>query len=338
MTPTHSKPTLVVEGLKTEFVTRGGIARAVDDVSFTVERGEIMGLVGESGSGKSMTGYSIMGLIDPPGRVVGGRLELTGRDGVTHDLRKLSAGQMRDMRGNRIAMIFQDPMMTLNPVLRVDTQMIEAVLAHQPVGKRQARDMAREALARVGIPSPDERLTAYPHQFSGGMRQRVAIAIALLNKPDLIIADEPTTALDVTIQGQILSEVQTLCRESGTALIWITHDLSVIAGLADSVCVMYAGRIVEQGSVQQVLEAPRHPYTFGLIASAPSRNPRGAPLRQIPGMTPSLLALPSGCAFRERCAFATEACKQTPALDLLDDGRSLRCFHPVTIRPEEAVA
>ncbi|MDE2201850.1 MAG: ABC transporter ATP-binding protein, partial [Burkholderiaceae bacterium] len=325
-------------GLKTEFVTRGGIARAVDDVSFTVGRGEIMGLVGESGSGKSMTGYSVMGLIDPPGRVAGGRIELTGRDGVTHDLRTLSARQMRDMRGNRIAMIFQDPMMTLNPVLRVDTQMIEAVLAHQRVGKQRAREMAREALARVGIPSPDERLTAYPHQFSGGMRQRVAIAIALLNKPDLIIADEPTTALDVTIQGQILSEVQTLCRESGTALIWITHDLSVVAGLADSVCVMYAGRIVEQGSVQQVLEVPRHPYTFGLIASAPSRNPRGAPLRQIPGMTPSLLALPSGCAFRERCAFATEVCKQTPMLDTLDDGRSLRCFHPVTIRPEEAAA
>jgi peptide/nickel transport system ATP-binding protein len=211
--------------------------------------------------------------------VVGGRIELTGRDGITHDLRALSSRQMRDMRGNRIAMIFQDPMMTLNPVLRVDTQMIEAVRAHQRVSHDQARDMARAALAKVGIPSPDERLTAYPHQFSGGMRQRVAIAIALLNKPDLIIADEPTTALDVTIQGQILAEVQALCRESGTALIWITHDLSVVAGLADSVCVMYAGRIVEQGSVQQVLEAPRHPYTFGLIASAPSRNPRGARLR-----------------------------------------------------------
>ncbi len=337
-TPATAKPTLVVEGLKTEFTTRGGIARAVDDVSFTVGRGEIMGLVGESGSGKSMTGYSIMGLIDPPGRVVGGRIELTGHDGVTRDLRTLPAGPMRDLRGNRIAMIFQDPMMTLNPVLRVDTQMIEAVLAHQRVSRQQAREMARAALAKVGIPSPEARLQAYPHQFSGGMRQRVAIAIALLNKPDLIIADEPTTALDVTIQGQILAEVQTLCRESGTALIWITHDLSVVAGLADTVCVMYAGRIVEQGSVQQVLETPRHPYTFGLIASAPSRNPRGVPLRQIPGMTPSLLALPGGCAFRERCAFASEVCKQTPGLEPLDDGRALRCFHPVTQRPEEATA
>ncbi|KDP83470.1 ABC transporter ATP-binding protein [Cupriavidus basilensis] len=331
-----SKPTLVVEGLKTQFFTRGGVARAVDDVSFSVGRGEIMGLVGESGSGKSMTGYSIMGLIDPPGKVVDGRIELTSRDGVTRDLRNLTPAQMRDVRGNRIAMIFQDPMMTLNPVLRIDTQMIEAVLAHEKVDKAVARERARNALARVGIPSPDERLRAYPHQFSGGMRQRVAIAIALLNKPDLIIADEPTTALDVTIQGQILYEMQKLCRESGTALIWITHDLSVVAGLADSVCVMYAGKIVEAGDVRQVLERPQHPYTHGLISSAPSRNPRGAPLRQIPGMTPSLLNLPAGCAFRERCAYATDVCKTTPPLDTAADGRRLRCFHPVLAEQEAA--
>ena len=331
-----SKPTLVVEGLKTQFFTRGGVARAVDDVSFSVGRGEIMGLVGESGSGKSMTGYSIMGLIDPPGKVVDGRIELTSRDGVTRDLRNLTPAQMRDVRGNRIAMIFQDPMMTLNPVLRIDTQMIEAVLAHEKVDKAVARERARNALARVGIPSPDERLRAYPHQFSGGMRQRVAIAIALLNKPDLIIADEPTTALDVTIQGQILYEMQKLCRESGTALIWITHDLSVVAGLADSVCVMYAGKIVEAGDVRQVLERPQHPYTHGLISSAPSRNPRGAPLRQIPGMTPSLLNLPAGCAFRERCAYATDVCKTTPLLDTAADGRRLRCFHPVLAEQEAA--
>ncbi|MBB1636307.1 MULTISPECIES: ABC transporter ATP-binding protein [Cupriavidus] len=331
-----SKPTLVVEGLKTQFFTRGGVARAVDDVSFSVGRGEIMGLVGESGSGKSMTGYSIMGLIDPPGKVVDGRIELTSRDGVTRDLRNLTPAQMRDVRGNRIAMIFQDPMMTLNPVLRIDTQMIEAVLAHEKVDKAVARERSRNALARVGIPSPDERLRAYPHQFSGGMRQRVAIAIALLNKPDLIIADEPTTALDVTIQGQILYEMQKLCRESGTALIWITHDLSVVAGLADTVCVMYAGKIVEAGDVRQVLERPEHPYTHGLISSAPSRNPRGAPLRQIPGMTPSLLNLPAGCAFRERCAYATDVCKTTPPLDTAADGRRLRCFHPVLSQQEAA--
>ncbi|HQS33062.1 ABC transporter ATP-binding protein [Polaromonas sp.] len=322
-------PTLSVSKLKTQFATRAGIVKAVDDVSFSVMPGQIMGLVGESGSGKSMTGYSIMGLIDRPGEVVGGSVLLQGKE-----LRGLSAEAMRAVRGERIAMIFQDPMMTLNPVLRIDTQMMEAVFAHHDVGKDTARAMARDALARVGIPSPDERLLAYPHQFSGGMRQRVAIAIALLNKPALIICDEPTTALDVTIQGQILYEMQKLCRESGTALIWITHDLSVVAGLADTVSVMYAGKIVESGTALQVLEQPRHPYTHGLIASAPSRNPRGRPLRQIPGMTPSLLNLPVGCAFRDRCDRATSACEAQPALEKFD-GRALRCFHPVT---EEAPA
>ena len=321
--------TLSVSNLQTQFVTRAGIVKAVDDVSFSVMPGQIMGLVGESGSGKSMTGYSIMGLIDKPGAVVGGSILLQGRE-----LRGLPPEAMRAVRGDRIAMIFQDPMMTLNPVLRVDTQMMEAVLAHHPVSKDTARAMSRDALARVGIPSPDERLLAYPHQFSGGMRQRVAIAIALLNKPDLIICDEPTTALDVTIQGQILYEMQKLCRESGTALIWITHDLSVVAGLADTVCVMYAGKIVESGTVQQVLDHPRHPYTHGLIASAPSRNPRGQPLRQIRGMTPSLLNLPAGCAFRERCDSASAACAVQPPLQPFD-GRALRCFHPVSQTPED---
>jgi peptide/nickel transport system ATP-binding protein len=316
-------PTLCVSHLQTQFATRAGIVKAVDDVSFSVMPGQIMGLVGESGSGKSMTGYSIMGLIDRPGEVVGGSILLQGKE-----LRGLSSEAMRAVRGERIAMIFQDPMMTLNPVLRIDTQMMEAVFAHHDVSKDTARAMARDALARVGIPSPDERLLAYPHQFSGGMRQRVAIAIALLNKPALIICDEPTTALDVTIQGQILYEMQKLCRESGTALIWITHDLSVVAGLADTVSVMYAGKIVESGTAHQVLEHPRHPYTHGLIASAPSRNPRGQPLRQIRGMTPSLLNLPVGCAFRDRCDHATPACTAQPALQEFD-GRALRCFHPV---------
>jgi peptide/nickel transport system ATP-binding protein len=324
--------TLHVENLQTHFLSRGGIARAVDDVSFTVEPGQVMGLVGESGSGKSMTGYSIMGLIDEPGKVVGGRILLNGRD-----LRSLSAEELRRIRGNRVAMIFQDPMMTLNPVLRIDTQMIEAVRAHQEVSKDTALAMARDALVRVGIAAPDERLNAYPHQFSGGMRQRVAIAIALLNKPDLIICDEPTTALDVTIQGQILFEMQKLCRESGTALIWITHDLSVVAGLADTVSVMYAGRIVESGDVARVLTQPRHPYTHGLIASAPSRNPRGQALRQIPGSTPSLLKLPTGCAFRDRCAHATMECAQTPETRIVD-GRALRCFHPMADAPAGSIA
>jgi len=318
-------PVLTVEGLRTHFFTKAGVVKAVDDVSFTVGRGEVLGLVGESGSGKSMTGYSLMGLIDPPGRIVDGRIVL---DGI--DLRALNAEQLRHMRGNRVAMIFQDPMMTLNPVLRIDVQMIEAILAHEPVGKAAARARAREALVRVGIPSPDERLEAYPHQFSGGMRQRVAIAIALLNSPDLIIADEPTTALDVTIQGQILYEMQKLTRETGTALIWITHDLSVVAGLADRVCVMYAGRIVEQGTTEEVLSHPAHPYTRGLLDSVPANNERGQRLKQIPGMTPSMLELPPGCPFRERCTYATVECAASPpSVAVGVQGHTVRCFHPL---------
>ncbi|HEY3177352.1 MAG TPA: ABC transporter ATP-binding protein [Casimicrobiaceae bacterium] len=319
-----TEPVLFVEGLRTHFFTKAGVVKAVDDVSFIVNRGDVMGLVGESGSGKSMTGYSIMGLVDPPGRVVAGRILL---DGI--DITKLSAEEMRQMRGNRVAMIFQDPMMTLNPVLRIDTQMIEAILAHRRISVDDARAMAAAALAKVGIPSPEERLSAYPHQFSGGMRQRVAIAIALLNRPDLIIADEPTTALDVTIQGQILYEMQKLTRETGTAVIWITHDLSVVAGLADHVSVMYAGRIVEQGTAEQVLGRPRHPYTRGLLDSVPANNARGARLKQIPGMTPSLLDLPPGCPFRERCAYAQSDCARTPLMRPLAGGQSVRCHHPL---------
>jgi len=318
---------LEVEGLRTHFFTKGGVVKAVDDVTFAVERGEVLGLVGESGSGKSMTGYSILGLVDPPGRIVSGQLRLDGRD-----LRTLSDEQWRQLRGNRVAMIFQDPMMTLNPVLRIDAQMIEAIVAHRKLGRAAAREHARAALAKVGIPSPDERLAAFPHQFSGGMRQRVAIAIALLNNPDLVIADEPTTALDVTIQGQILFEMQKLVREAGAALIWITHDLSVIAGLADRVCVMYAGRVVEQGTVVDVLSHPRHPYTRGLLDSVPAMSPRGARLAQIPGMAPSPLELPAGCAFRDRCGRATEVCATMPEMRSLGDpapSQTVRCHHPL---------
>ena len=318
-----AQPTLLMEDLRTHFFTKVGVAKAVDGVSFTVDRGEVMGLVGESGSGKSVTGFSIMGLVDPPGRIVGGRVLFNGED-----LTSVDEERMRQLRGNRLAMIFQDPMMTLNPVLRIDTQMIETVLAHQKVDHDTARRRARDALGQVGISSPDERLRAYPHQFSGGMRQRVAIAIALLNKPDLIIADEPTTALDVTIQGQILYEAQKLCRETGTALIWITHDLAVVAGLADKICVMYAGKIVEQGSVDDILDRPVHPYTVGLIGSVPSHNRRGARLAQIPGMTPSLLNLVPGCAFRARCPRASGVCEQEPRLEEPLAGHKVRCFHP----------
>jgi peptide/nickel transport system ATP-binding protein len=315
--------TLVVKNLQTHFQMRNGVVRAVDGVSFEVRRGKILGLVGESGSGKSVTGFSILGLIDPPGGIVGGSIKFLGRELVG-----MAEPELRGLRGNRIAMVFQDPMMTLNPVLRIDTQMIETVRAHAQVSHAEARTRSRDALGLVGIPSPDERLSAYPHQFSGGMRQRVAIAIALLHQPDLIVADEPTTALDVTIQAQILSEVQKLTANFGTALIWITHDLSVVAGLADELAVMYAGRIVESGSVAAVLDRPLHPYTHGLIGSVPSRNKRGSKLRQIPGMTPSLLNLPPGCAFRQRCARASEACEVSPPITAPAPARTLRCFHP----------
>jgi peptide/nickel transport system ATP-binding protein len=316
---------LAVDGLCTHFFTRAGVVKAVQDVSFTVASGEVLGLVGESGSGKSMTGYSIMGLIDPPGRIVGGEIAFDGRD-----LCALSAEEMRRLRGNRIAMIFQDPMMTLNPVLRIDAQMVEAVRAHEKVSHAAALERARRALVRVGIPSPDDRLRAYPHQFSGGMRQRVAIAIALLNNPALIIADEPTTALDVTIQGQILFEMQKLIRETGAALIWITHDLSVIAGLADRICVMYAGRVVEQGMAADLLTRPRHPYTRGLIDSVPGSVAPHERLRQIPGMTPSLLELAPGCAFRSRCTRADAECEQDPEMRAGGGiGQTARCCHPL---------
>ncbi len=319
-------PTLEVRNLQTRFHTRAGVLPVVDGVSFTLGRGKVLGLVGESGSGKSVTGFSIMGLVDPPGKVEGGQVLFQGRE-----LTQLPATERRELRGNRIAMIFQDPMATLNPVLRVDTQMIEAVKAHQRVSTEEARRHARDTLGRMGIPSPEERLRAYPHQLSGGMRQRVAIAIAMLHGPDLIIADEPTTALDVTIQAQILSEVQKLVRETGTSLIWISHDLSVVASLADEIAVMYAGRIVEHGTVADVLDHPQHPYTRGLIDSLPSANARGARLRQIQGMTPSLLDMPVGCAFAPRCPHADAACEQRPGVSRPRHDapwHEVRCFHP----------
>ena len=324
-TEPRAKDTTIVsvEDLRTHFLTEAGPVKAVDGVSFTIQRGKVLGLVGESGSGKSVTGFSIIGLVEPPGRIVGGRVLF---DGI--DLARLPHQELRRLRGRRIAMIFQDPMMTLNPVLRIDTQMIEAVQAHDPVSRAEARIRARDALGMVGIPSPDERLRAYPHQFSGGMRQRVAIAIALLHRPDFIIADEPTTALDVTIQAQILAEVQKLAAERDTALIWITHDLAVVSRLADDIAVMYAGRIVETGRAGDVLGEPRHPYTAGLIGSVPSRNRRGMRLQQIPGMTPSLSNLPKGCAFRSRCARADATCEEEPPLTEAA-GRSHRCFHPL---------
>ena len=328
---------LEIIDLKTHFASKDGVVKAVDGVDLVVRRGEVLGLVGESGSGKSITGLSILRLIDPPGRIVGGRVLFDGVDVAT-----LEDEAMRRLRGDRVAMIFQDPMMTLNPVLTVGTQMIETLAAH-PRTPPQSRDAMRErataALARVGIGSPAERLAAYPHQLSGGMRQRVAIAIALLNDPDLIVCDEPTTALDVTIQAQILAEMQALIGGSASsppvALIWITHDLTVVAGLADRVAVMYAGRIVESGTTAEILESPRHPYTQGLIASTPAaaglRVSHDRRLAQIPGSPPSLAHLPEGCAFRPRCPRAQDDCRAEPPSVIDASGRSLRCFHPLEV-------
>ncbi|MCC1491859.1 ABC transporter ATP-binding protein [Cognatishimia sp. F0-27] len=321
---------LSIENLHTHFFTKAGVVKSVDGVSFALDRGEILGIVGESGSGKSVTGFSIMGLVDQPGRIVKGAIRFDGKDLVG-----LSEPQMRALRGRRIAMIFQDPMMTLNPVLRVDTQMIEALRAHGKWTDEDARQRCRDVLGQVGIPSPDERLKSYPHQFSGGMRQRVAIAIALLHQPDLIIADEPTTALDVTIQAQILFEVQKLVAEHNTAMIWVTHDLAVVAGLADRVAVMYAGRIVEMGTTDQVVNRPLHPYTAGLIGSAPSRNARGTRLTQIRGMAPLPMDLPTGCAFRPRCDHASPTCATAPDPTTPEPGHLVRCHHPLAVAQDE---
>ena len=318
-----SEDLLNVQGLRTWFQTPKGTIKAVDGVDLVLKRGQILGLVGESGSGKSITGFSLLGLVDPPGKLVEGHIGFLGED-----LRQASPQRLRELRGNRIAMIFQDPMMTLNPVLKIATQMIETVLAHKKVSRAEARAISVAALARVGIPSPDERIDAYPHQFSGGMRQRVAIAIALLHEPDLIIADEPTTALDVTIQSQILAEMQKLTAEMGLAMIWISHDLGVVAALADNVAVMYAGRIVERGSVDEVLDNPRHPYTRGLIGSTPMAKDRGQPLRQIPGAAPPPLNRPEGCPFRPRCAHTSDACLAEPGETVSASGHMWRCFHP----------
>lgn len=320
-----TQPVLSVRDLNTVFETRAGDIRAVNGVSFDLDPGKILGLVGESGSGKSVTGFSILGLVDPPGRVSEGSILLSGKE-----LRGAAPDKLRAMRGRDIAMIFQDPMMTLNPVLRIDTQMIEAILAHREISKGEALTEAEAALEQVGIPSPRERLKSYPHELSGGMRQRVAIAIAFLNRPKVIIADEPTTALDVTIQSQILSVAQHMCDIHGTAMIWITHDLSVVAGLADEIAVMYAGRIVEKGAAEAIIAAPQHPYTHGLLKSVPGTHMSGERLYQIPGMTPSPLTLGAECPFSTRCPNTAETCKNSP--DPVTHNRHLiRCHNPIKV-------
>jgi peptide/nickel transport system ATP-binding protein len=313
---------LEVSDLATHFFTRAGVMKAVDGVSFSLGKGEVLGLVGESGSGKSVSGFSLMGLVDPPGRIVRGSVRFQGRELVG-----MRARELRNIRGKSMAMVFQDPTMALNPVLTIQEQMRLALLAHARMPDAQIRDRCVEVLGLVGIPEARSRLDAYPHEFSGGMRQRVAIAIALLHNPSLIIADEPTTALDVSVQAQILTEMRDLVRRIGTALIWISHDLATVSALADRIAVMYAGRIVEEGPTLDVLHRPRHPYTRGLLDSLPSRTPPGQELPYIRGMMPSLLALTEGCSYAPRCERADASCRQAPELRRAGAG-SIRCHHP----------
>lgn len=328
--PGASAPALEVRDLHTYFPTPAGLVRAVDGVSFAVGRGRILGLVGESGSGKSVTGFSVLGLLEPPGQVVSGHILLEGAD-----ITGVRGEAMRRIRGARVAMVFQDPMMTLNPVLRVGTQMTAAVRAHAAVSRAEARARARDALGAVGIPSPAERLDAYPHQLSGGMRQRVAIATALLHRPAVVVADEPTTALDVSIQSQILALVRRLADETGTAFVWITHDLAVVSSLADEVCVLYAGRVMERGPADAVIAAPRHPYTAALVGSVPGRHPPGARLPQLSAAAPPG-GDDAGCRFRTRCPRATPVCAGPPHRRAFAAGQEALCFHPVPAAADAA--
>lgn len=295
---------LEVRDLRVEFPTRTGILTALDGVSLSIQRGEILGVVGESGAGKSMTGLAILGLLEPPGRIAGGEIWLSG-----DRIDTLSEREMENVRGGRIGAIFQDPLTSLNPLFRVGDQLVETIRLHTDLGKDQARARALELLREVGIPAPENRIDAYPHQFSGGMRQRVVIALALCAEPELIVADEPTTALDVSIQAQITALLRQLCRERGTAVMLVTHDMGVIAETADRVAVMYAGRIAEMGTVEDVVRRPRHPYTEGLMGSIPSMHGDVAELRMIPGSMPRLDAIPQGCAFNPRCAHAGTRCR-----------------------------
>jgi peptide/nickel transport system ATP-binding protein len=326
--PESEAPLLEIRDLVTEFRTDQGTIRAVDGVSFEIAPRTTLGVVGESGCGKSVTALSIMRLIaSPPGRIVGGSVRYAGQD-----LLALRPAQMRAIRGNRIAMIFQEPMTSLNPVFTVGEQVGEAVRQHQGKSRRDARAQAIEMFQRVGIPSPEDRVDAYPHQLSGGMRQRVMIAMALACRPDLLIADEPTTALDVTIQAQILDLLRSLQRELGMAILLITHDLGVVAETCDEVLVMYAGRIVERARTQTLFAAPRHHYTAGLLRSVPSYGdgPRGR-LQEIAGIVPALNALPKGCKFVDRCPAAAALCRtEEPPLAPL--GASwVRCHYPVAL-------
>ena len=315
---------LEIKELATHFYTAEGVVKAVDGVSYDLEEGETLGLVGESGCGKSVSALSVMRLIPwPPGKIVGGQVLFEGEN-----LLELANAGMRSIRGNRIAMVFQEPMTSLNPVLTIGRQLTETLELHLRMNKRSARQRAAELIHMVGIPDAERRLSQYPHQFSGGMRQRIMIAMALSCNPKLLIADEPTTALDVTIQAQILELMKSLCRDFGTALIIITHNLGVVARYADRVNVMYAGKIVERGTAREIYGDPRHPYTLGLLHSVPRLDePRKQKLDPIEGQPPDLIDLPPGCSFRERCRFAVERCEvEVPPLMDVSSGHSSACW------------
>ncbi len=321
-------PLLEVRDLTTHFFTEEGVVRAVDGISYTLERGEVLGIVGESGSGKSVASLSLMRLVpDPPGRIVRGAIELSDESGNKRDLARLTEAEMRTIRGDRVAMIFQDPMTCLNPYLSIERQLSEVLEIHKGITRAEARPRCVEMLAAVGIPDPSRRIDDYPHQLSGGMRQRVMIAMALLCEPDVLIADEPTTALDVTIQAQILELIDERRKKSGVGVILITHDLGVVARLADRVAVMYAGRIVESGPSEAIFGDPRHPYTVGLSRSIPRlEEEKKRRLVPIQGAPPSLAKLPSGCPFRVRCPAALPVCQESyPARRELEGGREVFC-------------
>ncbi|GAB1484321.1 ABC transporter ATP-binding protein [Treponema sp.] len=325
-TTKNDMPILRVEGLQTVFNSDVGTVKAVDDVSFDLKRGKTLGIVGESGSGKSVTNLSILRLVQcPPGEITGGKVLYDGKD-----LLSASEEEVRVLRGKNISMIFQDPLTSLNPLLRISTQIEEALRLHHRLGRKEARKKSIELLKLIGIPDAEQRANEYPHQFSGGMRQRVMIAMALSCKPDILIADEPTTALDVTIQAQILDLIKSLSKENDTSVILITHDLGVVAGTCDTVCVMYAGRIVEQAGSEELFYDPKHPYTKGLLASIPRVDRRGRQrLYSIPGAPPSLVDIKPGCPFHPRCESAMDICRsQTPLETKLEgsEGRRVRCW------------
>jgi peptide/nickel transport system ATP-binding protein len=304
---TAAMPVLSVRDLSVQFPTRRGVLTAVDRISFDIAAGEVLGVVGESGAGKSMTGAAVMGLLEPPGRISGGEILLKGQR-----IDNMSDTELRKIRGRRIGMVFQDPLTSLNPLFRIGDQIVETIRTHEPISESAARDRAIKLLIEVGIQGAAQRIGAYPHQFSGGMRQRVVLALALAAEPELIIADEPTTALDVSIQAQIIQLLKRLCRERGAAIMLITHDMGVIAETADRVAVMYAGRIAEIGPVRNVVQRPIHPYTKGLMGSIPTLEMAEGRLSQIPGSMPRLTAIPAGCAFNPRCSQAMERCRVAP--------------------------